>query len=344
MIRASIIGASGYTGLELLRILSNHPDVKITNVTWSQDKTENISKIFPGLAKIIDCDCSKPDIQKIGKTSDVVFLAVPHVTAMDYAEKLFEYNVKIIDLSADFRLNDPGIYEYWYKEKHKCPHLLNSAVYGLPELYRDKIKNSKLIANPGCYPTCSILGLAPLLKNLIIDDDIIIDAKSGVSGAGKKLSDRTHFSETNDNFLAYSLSHRHLPEIEQELNKISEEPVNLTFIPHLIPINRGMLCTIYVKPQQPADENSIYNIYNNFYHNEHFVRIVPNNTLPETKFVKYSNFCDIGIHYDKRSETIIIISCIDNICKGASGQAVQNMNIMFNLKETSGLNFCGIYP
>ncbi|HPG32090.1 MAG TPA: N-acetyl-gamma-glutamyl-phosphate reductase, partial [bacterium] len=246
--------------------------------------------------------------------------------------------------SADFRLNDFSVYEYWYKEKHKCPDLLKTAVYGLPELYREKIKGAKLIANPGCYPTCSILGAAPLLKNSIVDSDIIIDAKSGVSGAGKKLSERTHYSETNDNFLAYSLSHRHLPEIEQELNKLNYEPVNITFVPHLIPINRGMLCSIYFKPQQPADSIYIYNLYNNFYKNEPFIRLTPEGVLPETKFVKYSNFCDIGIHYDKRSQTIIIISCIDNICKGASGQAVQNMNIMFGFNENAGLNFCGIYP
>ena len=208
-INASIIGVSGYTGYELIRILTNHPFTEIKYVCWSQDKTEKLENIFRGSTKVIDITCEKPNLEKIGKESDVVFLAVPHLTAMEYVEKLYKYNCKIIDLSADFRITNVDVYEYWYKEKHKCPELLTHAIYGLTELYREKIKTAKLIANPGCYPTCSILGIAPLLKNSLVDGDIIIDAKSGVSGAGKKLTERVHFSETNENFLAYSLQHRH---------------------------------------------------------------------------------------------------------------------------------------
>jgi N-acetyl-gamma-glutamyl-phosphate reductase len=343
MIKTAIIGASGYTGLELIRILHNHPETEISYVNWSRDRSEQISNIFPGLKNICDINCTKPDLNKTGKDCDIVFLAVPHKTAMNYVKVLINYDIKIIDLSADFRLNDKKIYENTYKTEHICPELLNTKVYGLPELYRNKIKSAQLVANPGCYPTCSILGAYPLLKEKLISSDIIIDAKSGVSGAGKKLSERAHFSETNENFLAYSFSHRHQPEIAQEYSLAADTEINPVFIPHLLPMNRGMLCAQYFTPLKKLSYEDLYQLYTNYYKNEYFVRVLEKNIFPETKFSKYSNFCDIGLSIDKTGK-IIVVSCIDNVCKGASGQAIQNMNIMSGLNEKTGLEFAGIYP
>ena len=344
--KVSIIGASGYTGGELVRILLSHPKIEIDKVVSNSYKGTQISDLFCNLKTLLDKEFIGTDnLEEELKESEAVFLAVPHKAAMAYVPELLRLGKRVIDLSADFRLDSCEVYEEWYNEKHSSVHLLESKVYGLPELNREKIKTANLIANPGCYPTTIILGLAPLLeKKLINKKGIISDSKSGVSGAGKKCSTITHYSETNENLKAYGITnHRHTPEIEQELSHLAKEEIMISFTPHLIPMTRGMLSTIYVDPTVEISEEEIIALYKEYYRDDFFVRIMEDGVV-ETKNVRGSNFIDIGIKKDKRSGRVIIVSAIDNVLKGASGQAIQNFNIMYGFDENEGLKMVGYLP
>lgn len=346
MLRVGIIGASGYTGVELARILSTHPDCELTVVTSRQYAGQPLSSVFPSLRKRIDLICENPTLDTIAEKADFFFTAVPHKTAMDIVPTLLSHKKKIVDLSADFRLRNAQVYEQWYQE-HSCPDILNNAVYGLPELYRDKIKETALAANPGCYPTSVILGLAPLLREKLIDPKgLIIDSKSGTSGAGRTASTSTLFCEVHDGFRAYKVggTHRHIPEMEQELSTLAEQEITITFTPHLLPISRGILSTMYVDLNEKADIAMVQSLYEKTYRDEPFVRICPQGTLPATQHVRGSNCCDIGLQYDPRTERCIVLSAIDNIAKGAAGQAIQNMNLMNGFDETQGLMGAPFFP
>jgi N-acetyl-gamma-glutamyl-phosphate reductase len=339
MINVGIVGATGYAGEELIDILLRHPDARIVSLSAKIDKPQNISEIFPKLKGRIPLICQQPDIKEIISKCDLVFLALPHTVSMEMAPALLSAGKKVIDLSADYRLKDTKIYAQFYKTKHKDKINLSKAVYGLPELYRAKIKVAQFIANPGCYPTAGILALAPLVAfNLVDLGSIIIDAKSGVTGAGKKVVDNFLFSEINEDFKAYKVDiHQHAPEINQELSKLADKRISVTFVPHLLPLNRGILETIYVKKEQRAKskEQRLINLYKKFYKKEPFVRIREEGDFPKIKDVVHTNFCDIGIK--DSGDTIIIIAAIDNLLKGASGQAVQNMNIMYKFPEYTAL-------
>ena len=343
LINVGIIGATGHTGEMLIELLLKHPNVKITHLynsgSGGVSGKQVISDVFPKFKKRLDLVCKKPDLAEIKKDCDLIFLALPHTVSMNFVPKLLSLGKKVIDLSADYRIKNPKIFEKFYKANHNDKANLKEAVYGLPELNRAKIKAAKLVANPGCYPTAAILALAPLVAvNLADTDSIIIDAKSGVSGAGKKLEKEFLFSEIQEDFRAYKVNiHQHAPEINQLLSKISGKKVNVVFVPHLLPIERGILCTIYLKKSSDAKlkVKNLVELYKKFYKNEPFVRIKPDGVFPRIKDVAKTNFCDIGLK--DFGSTIIIISVIDNLLKGASSQAVQNMNIMYKLPETTGL-------
>jgi len=346
MLRVGIIGASGYTGVELARILSSHPQCTLTVATSRQYAGHPLSTIFPSLRKRIELVCETPDPETIREKADFFFLAVPHKTAMDIVPSLLAAGKKIVDLSADFRLRDAAIYEQWY-QPHSCPEILTQAVYGLPELYREQVAKTNLTANPGCYPTSVILGLAPLLRQKLIDTStLIIDSKSGTTGAGRSANLGTLFCEVHDGFRAYKVggTHRHIPEIEQELSVLSEEEVTVSFTPHLLPIARGILSTIYAAQTGTESRDAIQELYEETYKEEPFVRICPAGVLPATQHVRGSNCCDIGIQQDKRTGRIIVVSAIDNIAKGAAGQAVQNMNLMQGFSESEGLLGAPFFP
>lgn len=335
--KVSVIGATGYTGAELVKILLKHPQVEIETITSHSFANKKISEIYPSL--ITDLVCQELNINKIALSSSFIFTALPHRISMEIVGKLHSRGEKIIDLSADFRFIDPLIYEEWYGTPHQKKELLKKAIYGLPELYREKISRARLVANPGCYPTSSILALAPLVSNdLIKGNSIIIDAKSGVTGAGRALSLATHFPEVNENVRAYQVKgHRHTPEIEEQLSKLAKKKIIITFVPHLVPINRGILCTCYAALKQKTDTKDLLKLYQDFYKEEPFVEILPQGRFPQTKEVLDSNRCRIGITVNERSGRAIIISAIDNLAKGAATQAVQNMNIMCGFEETMGL-------
>lgn len=342
MINVGIIGATGHTGEVLIELLLGHPNVKITRLYNSGKSGQGacvISDVFPKFKKRLDLVCAKPDWAQIKKDCDLVFLALPQTISMKFAPKLLNLGKRVIDLSADYRIKNPAIYEKFYKAGHQDKANLKEAVYGLPELNRAKIKTAKLLANPGCYPTSAILGLAPLLAvNLVDTDSIIIDAKSGVSGAGKKLEKEYLFSEIEGDFRAYKVNvHQHSPEINQSLSKLSGKKIEAVFVPHLLPIERGILSTIYLKksPGAKLKAGSVIELYKKFYKNEPFIRIKPEGVFPRIKDVARTNFCDIGV--EDFGKTIIVICAIDNLLKGASAQAVQNMNIMYKLPETAGL-------
>jgi len=344
---ASIIGATGYTGGELIRLLLNHDKIEIGTLTSESHVGKKVTDFHPNLNGLVDQNFVSLDVNKIIDESDVLFAALPHGASNEIISKIYSINpdVHLIDLSGDFRFDDLAVYEEWYKIKHTDPELNKKAVFGLPELYKEKIKKAKLIANPGCYPTSAILGSAPLLKNKLVKDDVIVDSKSGVSGAGKKLTDNTHFPEANDNFSAYGIAtHRHSPEIQQEMEKLFGKRVNLSFTPHLLPINRGILTTIYMTFNNFMETKDVLNLYHEFYKDCPFVRILPEGKFPQTKAVAGSNYCDIGIKSDKRTGRVIVVSTIDNLVKGASGQAVQNMNLMMGFDEKAGLKVVPLYP
>jgi N-acetyl-gamma-glutamyl-phosphate reductase len=340
MINVGILGATGYAGEELIDILLRHPFVRITNLSAKIEKALPISDIFPKFKGRIDVVCKEPDIKEIIEKCDLAFLALPHTVSMEIVPALLRANKAVIDLSADYRLKDVKIYEEFYKTKHKDRGHLAQAIYGLPEIYRAKIKNSRLIANPGCYPTVSILALAPLVAfNLIDLSSIIIDAKSGVTGAGRKSAQEFFFSEINEDFRAYKINiHQHMPEINQELSNLAGKKIKVTFVPHLLPLNRGILATIYINTIESLKSGKTQNLttlYKKFYKNEPFVRIKEGTDYPKLKDVIKTNYCDICIN--NNSDKIIIVSAIDNLLKGAAGQAVQNMNIMYGFAEYTGL-------
>lgn len=346
MLKTAIIGGSGYTGGELLRLLLYHTEVEITAITSEKSVGKSVSQLFPNLKGKTDHVFEKNNPAVISKKADFVFLCLPHCAAMDSAKAYLKYSKKVVDLSADFRLKDYSVYEKWYKEKHTAKTLLKKAVYGLPELYRDKIEKAELVANPGCYPTSAILAITPLLKSKWakgIDLPIIIDSKSAVSGAGRGAEVAYLFTEANESVRAYKIgSHRHTPEIEQELSLAAKKKINVSFTPHLIPMNRGILSTIYIK--KPINAGQLLEHYRDFYMNEPFVRILNSGLLPDTKNVRGSNICEIGIVEDKRTGMTVIVSAIDNLIKGASGQAIQNMNIMQGFDEGCGLNILPVFP
>ncbi len=345
MIKVGIAGASGYTGLELIRLLVNHPEAELTVLTSETFQGKSIADVFPSLNGII-AHVLQPFDSAIFKKCDVVFLALPHTTAMDKLPDLLKGDCKIIDLSADYRLKDPEAYPQWYSISHTHPELLSQAVYGLPELHREKIKTAQWVANPGCYPTSVILALAPLMTTDWVDlDTIISDSKSGVSGAGRKPSLTTHFAEANEGISPYALAgHRHTPEMEQELSGLADKKIQISFSPHLIPMSRGMLSTIYINLKKKLNDDDLIEHYQKFYKDEYFVRVLGKNQFASTHHVASSNFCDIGIKVDERVDRLVITCAIDNLVKGASGQAVQNMNLMLGFEEKTGLQSPAIFP
>lgn len=335
-INASIVGATGYTGQELIDILLGHSNVRLTGLYSTTDEPKAFSSLVPRFARRTELICKKLNISEVIAKSDVVFLALPHTQAMDAVPALLKAGKLVIDLSADYRFKDLKAYEKAYNLKHKDKANISKAVYGLPELYRVKIKDAQLIANPGCYPTCAILALAPLVSTGCIElDHLIIDAKSGTSGAGKKAVQESLFNEIDGDFRAYKAnSHQHMPEISQELSKLAGETVEITFVPHLLPLKRGILETIYLRTNKKLTSESVLNLFRKFYKSEPFIRI-KDEGFPSIKDVSNTNFCDIGIKVFGKE--IIVIAAIDNLLKGASGQAVQNLNIMMDYPETAGL-------
>ncbi len=337
-LRVGVVGLSGYSGFTALKILLNHPQVRVTYV--AANTTEGrVSDIWPALAKQTRLYCERFDAERAASLCDVVFLAVPHAVSMTMTPDLLKRKVRVIDLSGDYRLASAAAYKKWYGKKHTDPRWLSTAVYGLPEIFRTRIAEAPLIANPGCYPTAAILGLAPLVglhREAIAN--IVIDAKSGVSGAGKKVDGSLMFCETNESFKAYKvLGHQHTPEIAQYLGRIAGGEVNVVFTPHLVPMNNGIFETIYVVVKEGQVPANIPSLYKKFYKTEPFVRVLQGASLPEIKHVVGTNFCDIAVRVDASNHVIIIMSAIDNLIKGAAGQAIQNMNIMFGLPETMGL-------
>jgi len=345
MVRAAIVGASGYTGAELTRILSRHPEVELVAVTSRKYAGKKLSQVFPHLKDVADIRCEDVSPLELAKRANCVFTAVPHQTAMDLVPVLLEGGCKVVDLSADFRIHDEEVYQHWY-QPHTAAGYLPEAVYGLPELHREKIRGCRLVANPGCYPTSAILGLAPLLKNRLIDPTtLVIDSKSGTSGAGRGAQVGSLFCEVTDGFRAYKVAeHRHTPEIEQELSELYGESIVVSFTPHLLPMSRGILSTIYARCVKTLSQDELQNLYAAFYSSEYFVRVLDKGMVPATQYVRASNFCDIGLKYDSRTGRIIVLSSIDNLVKGAAGQAVQNMNIMFGLDEKTALQQVPVFP
>lgn len=346
MIKVAICGGSGYTGAELLRILSGHTDVEIVAVTSEKSAGKKVTEIFPHLLRFSDLIYEPLNKENLYKKADLFFMALPHGTSQEAVDYFFKRGKRVIDLSADYRLSDPFVYEQWYKTPHRYVDTLRHAVYGLPELYREQIKKADLVANPGCYPTGAILGIYPAIKEGIIDtENIIIDSKSGTSGAGRKADISFSYCEVNESFKAYGIAvHRHTPEIEQELSKISGHGIKLDFTPHLVPMDRGIISTIYGKIKRPIDMPEIISIYKDYYKDEPFINVLNEGIYPNAKNVRGSNFVEIGLKVNKRTNTLIIVTAIDNLVKGASGQAVQNMNIMLGFKETTSLQSLAIYP
>lgn len=347
MIKIGVVGATGYTGVELLRLLAPRSDVSLAVVTSRELEGTPVASLFPNLRGHVELAFSAPDTPALGDC-DVVFFATPHGVAMHSVAGLLEQGVRVVDLSADFRLQDVPLWEKWYKTSHSCPQLVSEAVYGLPEVNRAAIRNARLVASPGCYPTAIQLGFIPLLEAGIIDAGYMIaDAKSGVSGAGRKAAVDFLLGEAGESFKAYGvLGHRHGPEIEQGLNRHSSERVNLTFMPHLTPMIRGILATLYapVKPGTEASARQLQELFEKRYAGEPFVDVLPQGEFPATRNVKGANHCQISVSYLAPNKRIVVLSAIDNLVKGASGQAIQNMNIMFGLDETAGLRQVALMP
>ena len=345
MIKAGIIGATGYAGSELVRILTNHPKTEIAVITSQSYKGQNYGSVYENF-RHTEKICEEENIEEMSKVCDVIFLALPHgVASKKVTEKILN-NTKIIDLGADFRLRDSDIYEKWYKTSHEAKEILPETVYGLCEINRDKIKNKRIIANPGCYTTCSILSLYPLVKEKLIDiNSIIIDAKSGVTGAGRGISLGTHFDEVNESVKAYKIaSHRHTPEIEEQLSIAAGEKIVLSFTPHLIPMNRGILATCYASLNSSYSYSDIKSTYEKYYKNEYFVRLTKEGVFPETKWVKGSNFCDIGFIVDSRTNRVIVTGAIVILFKGAAVEAVHYMYFFFDIDEKTGIEQPPVFP
>lgn len=345
MIKAGIMGSTGYAGQQLAWLLLNHPEVEISFLSTNSYEDASFSSIYKNYQGVADYTCvSTNTAYEMLDSIDVLFCSLPHGKSMDAVKAAYDRGIKVIDLSADYRISSKETYKEWYELEHTYPGLLEQAVYGLPELHRESIKNAKIIANPGCYPTSIILALAPLLKgNLIEMNSIIADSKSGVSGAGRSADISNIYTEVNESIKAYKLaSHRHTPEIEQELSKLGGEDIVMSFTPHLVPMNRGILSTCYAKLKDECDKSDIMRLYNDFYGDEFFVKVIDG--VPETRWVKSSNFCHIGFTVDKRTGRIVVVSAIDNLMKGAASQAVQNMNIIFGIDEKTGINFAPTFP
>jgi N-acetyl-gamma-glutamyl-phosphate reductase len=344
VIKVGIVGGTGYTGVELLRILANHPEVELAVITSRGDEGVPVADMFPSLRGYVHVKFTAPDTQALS-ACDVVFFATPHAVAMHSMAELLENDVRVIDLSADFRVKDIPLWEKWYGCQHVCPEWVEKAVYGLPEVNREQIRTAKLVAAAGCYPTSVQLGFLPLLEQGLVDvDGLIANAASGVSGAGKSAKIDNIFAEVNDSYKAYGVSgHRHLPEIEQGLQLMAKQPVNLTFVPHLVPMTRGIHSTLYAK-LKVSDAIDLQSLYEKRYANEPFVDVLPKGMLPQTRSVKGSNHCRIAIERPQGRDTVVVMAVIDNLVKGASGQAVQCMNIMLGFDESLGLHILPLSP
>jgi len=345
MIRVLIYGVTGYTGVELIRILSSHPHVKIVGGSSRQWAGQRATAVFPFVSADKDFPVYSNEELQTAIEADVAFLALPHGESAALARQLLEAGIKVVDLSADMRLHDAAVYEQWYGS-HKAPDLLDQAVYGLPEVHREKVRTARLVANPGCYPTCTILGALPLIGTPGLDTNtILVDAKSGISGAGRGAKLNTSFCEAGESFKPYGvLGHRHIPEMEQELSLLAGRRVGVRFTPHLIPVSRGMVSTIYVRLTGPVSAAELRALYEQRYRDEPFVRVLPEGKLPDTAHVRGSNMCHVSVHVDERTGWVVAISALDNLVKGASGEAVQNMNLMMGLAETDGLEGLPFFP
>ena len=346
MIKAGIIGATGYAGAELVRLLAGHKDV---DIVWYGSRSyinDNYANVYRNFCKIVDARCLDDNLGELADQADVIFTATPQgFLASVLTEEILE-KTKVIDLSADFRIKDVAVYEKWYGIEHKSPQFLAEAVYGLCEINREKIRGARLVANPGCYTTCSILTAYPLAREGLIDmDTLIVDAKSGTSGAGRGAKVPNLFCEVNENIKAYGVAtHRHTPEIEEQLRYAAGRPVTLSFTPHLVPMNRGILATEYASLKEMVSWEEVKKIYEKYYGKETFIRVLDQGVCPETKWVEGSNYVDIGFQIDPRTGRIILMGAIDNLVKGAAGQAVQNMNLLFGLPETQGLELVPMFP
>ncbi len=346
MVKVGIVGGTGYTGVELLRILVNHPQAEVVVITSRAEEGLRVDELYPNLRGHLDLRFSQPDPSVLSQC-DVVFFATPHNVAMKMMPELLAMDTRVVDLSADFRIRDAELWSKWYGEPHACPELLSEAVYGLPEFNREAIANAKLVACPGCYPTSVQLGLMPLLENKLVDiSRLISNSASGVSGAGRQAKIDNLFSEVSDSFKAYGVAgHRHLPEIEQGLSDMASEPVSLTFVPHLLPMIRGIQSTLYAElNDETVSLDSIQAMFEERYADEPFVDVLPLGSHPQTRSVKGANTCRVAVHRPQQRNTIVVLSVIDNLVKGASGQAVQNMNIMLGLEETAGLETVALIP
>ena len=343
MIKVGVVGGTGYTGVELLRLLAGHPDVDLSVITSRSEAGRAVADLFPNLRGSVDLEFSQPDAGQLA-SCDLVYFATPNGTAMTMARQLLEAGVRVIDLAADFRLRQPQVWEQWYGIEHACPDLLQQAVYGLTEINRDAISSAQLVANPGCYPTAVQLGFLPLLEEGLVDvNHLVADAKSGVSGAGRKAATGALLCEASENFKAYAVpGHRHLPEISQGLETAAAQPVGLTFVPHLTPMIRGIHATLYA--QLTDVDRDLQALYEARYADEYFVDVLPAGSHPETRSVRGANHCRIAIHRPQQGNTVVVLAVIDNLVKGAAGQAVQNMNIMFGLAETAGLTGIALLP
>lgn len=345
-IKTGIVGGTGYTGVELLRILANHPEVDLQVITSRSEAGLPVSDLYPNLRGFMDIQFTEPDVKAL-KNCDLVFFATPNGVAMKMVPELIEAGVKVIDLAADFRIKDIAVWEQWYGMTHACPDYVAQAVYGLPEINREAIKQARLIANPGCYPTAVQLGFLPLLENQLINTDFLVaDCKSGVSGAGRGANVGTLLCEASESFKAYAVpGHRHLPEIKQGLELEHKSAVDLTFVPHLTPMIRGIEATLYAKVKADAASiEEIQKLFEQRYQDEPFVDVLPSGSHPETRTVKGSNLCRIAVHQPQGNDTIVVLSVIDNLVKGAAGQAVQNMNLAFDLDELAGLGIVPLMP
>ena len=348
MHKIAVIGASGYMGGELLRLLGQHPEVQIRVVTSEQSSGKRVTELFPNLTVLSHLRFEPAFPEAIAERADLIFVSLPHKLAQGTVAQFVQRDKRVVDLSADYRLKNTKTYQNWYQTPHRYPLLLKQAVYGLTEFYRTKIKEARLVANPGCYSTAALLGLAPLLQRKLVRlDSIIVDAKSGISGAGRSGMSIHQFTEANEGLEAYQVGHhRHLPEIEQELKSLAGRSVQITFTPHLVPLNRGILCTIYARLNQPRQwaATVLNDLYRTFYKNEAFVQILRSDTFPNPKYLRGSNLCQIGLAVDTHTQTVIVMTALDNLGKGGAGQAVQNMNLMLGLKETEGLTSSGVWP
>ncbi|MFN3285804.1 MAG: N-acetyl-gamma-glutamyl-phosphate reductase [bacterium] len=342
-IRVSVLGASGYTGGELVRLLSGHPQVELVHLTASQHEGRAMGSVFPNLRGVVDQVLEPAELGRIGRDSDVVFLALPHGMALQAAPELLAAGARVVDLGADFRLKDPAAYARWYRQEHTAPELLGEAVYGLTELYRSRVRTAQLVANPGCYPTAAVLALAPLVQAGLVAGPVVVDAKSGVSGAGRSPSSGTHFGEVNENVKPYNVGvHRHQPEMEQALAEAGAA-VPVLFAPHLIPMTRGILATCYAPLTRRLSAEEALGLYREAYGGEAFVRVLEDE-LPQTKATYGSNFCDVTVRVDTERGLAVAVAALDNLVKGGAGQAVQNLNVMFGLPETTGLWAPALFP